>query len=52
LLESGTPIAQAVAGLGEGHDANSDTYASGDYRRHLGRVHAARALATALSRAA
>jgi carbon-monoxide dehydrogenase medium subunit len=52
LLEGGTPIAQAVAGLGEGHDANSDTYASGDYRRHLARVHAARALATALSRAA
>ena len=52
LLESGTPIAQAVAGLGEGQDANSDTYASGDYRRHLARVHAARALATALSRAA
>lgn len=52
LLEAGTPIAEAVAGLGAGQDANSDTYASGDYRRHLARVHAARALATALSRAA
>jgi aerobic carbon-monoxide dehydrogenase medium subunit len=52
LLEAGAPIAQAVAGLGEGQDASSDTYASGDYRRHLARVHAARALATALSRTA
>jgi carbon-monoxide dehydrogenase medium subunit len=52
LLEAGTPIPEAVARLGEGQDANSDTYASGDYRRHLARVHAARALATAISRAA
>lgn len=51
LLEDGTPIPQAVASLGEGQDANSDAYASGDYRRHLARVHAARALTTALSRA-
>ena len=52
LLEGGTPIPDAVARLGEGQDANSDTYASGDYRRHLARVHAARALSTAISRAA
>lgn len=51
LLENGTPIPEAVAGLGEGREANSDTYASGDYRRHLARVHAGRALTTAMSRA-
>ncbi|HUK18332.1 MAG TPA: xanthine dehydrogenase family protein subunit M [Bryobacteraceae bacterium] len=51
LLEDGTPIPQAVAPLGDGQDANSDAYASGDYRRHLARVYAARALTTALSRA-
>jgi CO/xanthine dehydrogenase FAD-binding subunit len=32
-------------------DANSDLYASAEYRLHLARVHAARALRTALSRA-
>jgi carbon-monoxide dehydrogenase medium subunit len=51
LLEEGTPIVRAVAGLGAGQEANSDTYASGDYRRHLARVHAARALETAVARA-
>ena len=51
LLENGTPIPEAVARLGEGREANSDTYASGDYRRQLAKVHAARALATAISRA-
>jgi aerobic carbon-monoxide dehydrogenase medium subunit len=51
LLEGGSPMDQALANLGEGQDANSDTYASGDYRRQLARVHAARALATAISRA-
>jgi carbon-monoxide dehydrogenase medium subunit len=51
LLENGTPVPEAVARLGEGREANSDTYASGDYRRHLAQVHAARALATAMSRA-
>jgi len=51
LLEEGAPIARAVEPLGGGQEANSDTYASGDYRRHLARVHAARALATALARA-
>lgn len=51
LLEGGAEIAQAAAAVGEGEDANSDLYASADYRRHLARVHAARAIATALSRA-
>ncbi len=52
LLESGADIATAAAAVAEGEEANTDLYASADYRRHLARVHAARALATALSRAA
>jgi carbon-monoxide dehydrogenase medium subunit len=51
ILEGGGDIAKAVAVIGEGEDANSDIYASGDYRRHLARVHAARALTVAASRA-
>ena len=35
----------------EGEEANSDLYASGEYRRHLAKVHAARAIAAALTRA-
>jgi carbon-monoxide dehydrogenase medium subunit len=52
LLVDGASTAQAVAALGQSQDANSDTYASGDYRRHLARVSAARALTTAISRVA
>ncbi|MBZ5617107.1 MAG: xanthine dehydrogenase family protein subunit M [Acidobacteriia bacterium] len=51
LLESGASIADAAAVVGEAEQPNSDLYASGDYRRHLARVHAARALVVALSRA-
>ena len=51
MLENGASIAEASAVVGEGIDANSDLYASAEYRRHLARVHAARALAAALSRA-
>ena len=51
LLVKGATPADAVAALGDGQEANSDLYASGDYRRHLARVHAARAIAVALSRA-
>ena len=51
VLESGGDIAAASAAVGEGQDANSDLYASADYRRHLARVWAARALTVALSRA-
>jgi aerobic carbon-monoxide dehydrogenase medium subunit len=51
ILESGGDIAKAVAVIGEGEEANGDLYASGDYRRHLARVHAARALTVAVSRA-
>ena len=37
--------------VGEGVEANSDLYASAEYRLHLARVHAARAIRAALSRA-
>jgi carbon-monoxide dehydrogenase medium subunit len=51
LLEGGADPAAAAAVVGEGEEANSDLYASGEYRRHLARVHAARAIAAALTRA-
>jgi len=51
ILEGGGSIADAAAVVGEGIDANTDLYASADYRRHLARVHAARAVTAALSRA-
>ncbi len=52
FLESGGAVADAAAAVGEGAEANSDLYASADYRLHLARVYAARALAAALARAA
>lgn len=51
LLEGGADLDQAVATIGEGEEANSDLYASADYRRHLARVHARRAISVALTRA-
>jgi carbon-monoxide dehydrogenase medium subunit len=51
VLESGGSVAEAAALIPDGQDANSDLYASGDYRRQLARVHGARALSLALSRA-
>ncbi len=51
LLEDGASIAQASAVIGEGQEANTDLYASADYRRHLARVHGSRAITIALSRA-
>src|SRR4051794_422522 len=51
ILESTGDVAAASAVVGEGEDVNSDLYASGEYRLHLARVRAARALAAALSRA-
>src|SRR5436190_18221577 len=51
ILESGGDVAAASAVVGEGEDTNSDLYANGEYRVHLTRVRAARALASALSRA-
>jgi carbon-monoxide dehydrogenase medium subunit len=52
LLEGGADAATAAAVVGVGEEANSDLYASGEYRRHLAQVHAARAIAAALTRAA
>jgi aerobic carbon-monoxide dehydrogenase medium subunit len=51
LLEGGADLDQAVATIGEGEEANSDLYASAEYRRHLARVHARRAISVALTRA-
>ena len=51
LLEGGASVADAAAAVGAGETPNSDLYASAEYRLHLARVHAARALATAISRA-
>jgi len=51
LLESGSDVAAAIATVGNGEEVNSDLYAAGDYRRHLARVYAGRAVTTALSRA-
>ena len=52
ILESGGSIADAAAAVGEGIEPNSDLYAAADYRLHLARVYAARALQAALTRAA
>ena len=51
ILESGGDVAKAAALVGKGEEANADLYASADYRRHLARVWAARALTVAISRA-
>ena len=51
LLESGAGVAAAVATVGEGEDANSDLFAASDYRRHLAKVYAGRAIAAAIARA-
>jgi len=51
LLEAGANAKEAAKLVGEGEDANSDLYASAEYRHHLAQVHAARAIQTALSRA-
>ncbi|HLH15800.1 MAG TPA: xanthine dehydrogenase family protein subunit M [Bryobacteraceae bacterium] len=51
ILEGGGTIAEAAAVVGEGEDVNSDLYAAAEYRLHLARVHAARALTAAAARA-
>lgn len=50
---SGSPeeIRAAVVSIGEGLDANSDIFASADYRRNMARVYATRAIQAALARA-
>ena len=44
-------IAAAASHATDGIDANSDLYASAEYRRHLAQVHTRRAIANAVSRA-
>jgi len=44
-------IQKAAASVADGVDANSDLHASADYRKHLARIYAQRALTIALSRA-
>jgi carbon-monoxide dehydrogenase medium subunit len=51
LLQGGASVADAAATVGDGETPNSDLYAAADYRLHLARIHAARALASAISRA-
>lgn len=44
-------LAAAASHVADGVDANSDLFASGEYRKHLAQVYARRALETAASRA-
>jgi len=50
-LEGGQSTADAAAHVADGQDANSDLFASAEYRKHLAQVHAARAITAAISRA-
>ena len=47
----GKSLSSAAAHASDGVDANSDLFASGEYRRHLAEVYTRRALETATSRA-
>jgi aerobic carbon-monoxide dehydrogenase medium subunit len=51
-LESGSDARTAAALVTQGVDANSDLHASAEYRMHLARVYAARAIAAAQGRIA
>jgi carbon-monoxide dehydrogenase medium subunit len=51
MLETGD-VRKASAVVADGVDANSDLFASAEYRRHLAQVYTARALTQALSRSA
>jgi carbon-monoxide dehydrogenase medium subunit len=50
IMQDSGDIAKASAAVAGGVDANSDLFASADYRRHLAQVYTARALKQALSR--
>jgi carbon-monoxide dehydrogenase medium subunit len=50
IMQESGDIAKAAAAVTDGVDANSDLFASADYRRHLAQVYTARALTQALSR--
>jgi carbon-monoxide dehydrogenase medium subunit len=52
IMQDSGDIAKASAAVAGGVDANSDLFASADYRRHLAQVYASRALKQALSRSA
>ena len=49
---SASDVQKASATVAEGVDANSDLHASADYRKHMARIYAMRALTVALSRTA
>jgi carbon-monoxide dehydrogenase medium subunit len=49
---SASDVQKAAMSVTEGVEANTDLHASGDYRKHLARVYAMRALTVALSRTA
>ena len=51
-MEASGDIQKAAARAAEGVDANSDLFASADFRRHLAAVYTARALTAALARSA
>ncbi len=50
IMQESGDIAKAAAAVTDGVDANSDLFASADYRLHLAQVYTARALKQALSR--
>jgi aerobic carbon-monoxide dehydrogenase medium subunit len=50
IMQESGDIAKAAAAVADGVDANSDLFASADFRRHLAQVYTARALKQALSR--
>jgi carbon-monoxide dehydrogenase medium subunit len=50
IMQESGDVAKAAAAVADGVDANSDLFASADFRRHLAQVYTARALKQALSR--
>ena len=52
LTDNDQTIAAAASHATDGVDANSDLYASEDYRRHLAEVYTRRAIKAAAARAA
>lgn len=48
-VEAGKPAAEAVAGIAAGVDANSDIHATADYRKHIAKIYARRALESVLA---
>jgi aerobic carbon-monoxide dehydrogenase medium subunit len=48
-IEAGKPVAEAVAQIAAGVDANSDIHATADYRKHIAKIYARRALESVLA---